>query len=368
MAIVRRPILKSSMRAGTLVLFSDRPEHGAELLQALGGIAPCRMRAATRLMPAGDCIGFVADLDLLQPSLLRGLRALIAEAPHLPRLFLLRDAGARTASAARGLGATLCLPEGAPPETVAEAMRTHLSGLPLPVVPVRGQGSVIAQAADRAGAVLAGLLDAARVTGTVDPLLIDDGLDPILDAVGEAGLGAWLDTVRAYDDATYQHCLLVAGLAATFAIGLGLRTGDREHLVRAALVHDVGKARIPLAILNKAGPLDPAERAVMRTHTTLGHALLIEAGGFDPSLLAVVRHHHELLDGTGYPDRLAGAAIPDIVRLITVCDIYAALIERRPYRAPLSTAEAFRILRGMEGKLDMALVRSFEQAVAGMAP
>jgi putative nucleotidyltransferase with HDIG domain len=366
-AFVRRPILKIPMRAGTLVLFSDRPEHGTELLQALEGVAPCRMRAASHLMPAGDCIGFVADLDLLQPSLLRGLRALIAEAPRLPRLFLLRNGGERTASAARSLGATLCLPLATPPEIVAEAMRTQLDGppSPLPDPPARGHHSVIAQAADRAGAVLAGLLDAARATGTVDPRLVDDGLDPVLDAVGEAGLGAWLDTVRAYDDATYQHCLLVAGLAATFAIGLGLRARDREHLVRAALVHDVGKARIPLGILNKAGPLDPAERSVMRTHTTLGHALLIEAGGFDESLLAVVRHHHELLDGTGYPDRLAGAAIPDIVRLITVCDIYAALIERRPYRAPLSTAEAFRILRGMEGKLDMALVRSFERAVAG---
>ncbi len=102
----------------------------------------------------------------------------------------------------------------------------------------------------------------------------------------------------------------------------------------------------------------------MRTHTTLGHAILIEAGGFDASLLSVVRHHHELLDGSGYPDKLSGEAIPDIVRLITICDIYAALIERRPYRAPLPAPEAFRILRSMEGKLDQALVRSFEQAVA----
>ncbi|MBE7245174.1 MAG: HD domain-containing protein [Actinomycetospora chiangmaiensis] len=348
------------MRPGTLVLFTDRPDQGADLLRALDGIAPCRMRDATLLAPAGDCIGLVADLDLLRPGLLRGLRALIAEAPHLPRLFLLRGTGERLLAAARGLGATLCLPDGTAPEAVAAAMRTHLSG------PARARGTVIGEAADRAGAVLAGLLDAARATGTVDPHLVEDGLDPVLGAVGEAGLGAWLDTVRAYDDATYQHCLLVAGLAATFAIGLGFSPRDREHVVRAALLHDVGKARIPLGILNKAGPLDPAERAVMRTHTTLGHALLIETGGFEDSLLAVVRHHHELLDGSGYPDRLAGAAIPDIVRFITICDIYAALIERRPYRAPLPTREALRILRGMGAKLDMALVASFERAVSGL--
>lgn len=360
MGFVRRPITKILMRAGTLVLFTDRPEHGANLLQALGGIAPCRMRPAAPLMPAGDCIGLVADLDLRRPGPLRGLRALIAEAPELPRLFLLRGTHARTLAAARGLGATLCLPEGTDPDAVAAAMRTQLDA------PARSRSTLIGDAADRAGAVLAGLLDAARATGTVDPQLVEDGLDPILDAVGEAGLGAWLDTVRAYDDATYQHCLLVAGLAATFAIGLGFSARDREHVVRAALVHDVGKARIPLGILNKAGALDPAERAVMRTHTTLGHALLVETGGFEPSLLSVVRHHHELLDGTGYPDKLSGSAIPDIVRFITICDIYAALIERRPYREPLPTPEALRILRGMTGKLDMALVASFERAVSGM--
>ncbi len=132
MAIVRRPILKFPMRAGTLVLFSDRPGSGVSLLQALDGVAPCRMRPASHLMPAGDCIGFVADLDLLQPGLLRGLRALIAEAPHLPRLFLLRQEGERTASAARSLGATLCLPDGTPPEDVAEAMRGQLRRPPLP--------------------------------------------------------------------------------------------------------------------------------------------------------------------------------------------------------------------------------------------
>lgn len=355
------------MRPGTLVLYTDRPERRQDLVRALDAIAPCHVRDASVLAPAGDCLGFVADLDLLQPTLLRGLRALIAEAPHLPRLFLMRSMGERSLSAARSLGAGLCLPFDTAAGIVAEAMRSHLAGPAAQTASGRTAAmrpsAMIAEAADRAGSVLAGLLDAARTTGTVDPRLVEHGLDPILDAVGEAGLGAWLDTVRAYDDATYQHCLLVAGLAATFAITLGFSLRDREHLVRAALVHDVGKARIPLEILNKAGPLDAGERTVMRTHAALGHAILIEAGGFDESLLAVVRHHHELLDGSGYPDRLSGGEIPDIVRLITVCDIYAALVERRPYRAPMPAAEAIRVLRGMEGKLDMALVRSFEQAV-----
>ncbi|MDP4003216.1 HD-GYP domain-containing protein [Methylobacterium sp. NEAU K] len=355
------------MRAGTLVLYTDQPARRADLRLALQQIAPCAVLDAAAMPPSGPCLALVADLDLLQPSPLVGLRTLIAETPALPRVFLMRSMGERSLSAARSLGARLCLPMDTPAETVVEALRAQLS----PPAPKRGPDQraagapLIVQAADQAGAVIAKLLDAARGSGTVDATLVDRSLDPILGAIGQGGLTAWLDTVRAYDDATYQHCLLVAGLAATFAIDLGFSAADRQQLVRAALVHDVGKAKIPLEILNKAGPLDPAERAVMREHAVLGHEILVRAGGFDDAVLAVVRHHHELLDGSGYPDGLAGDAIDDIVRLITVCDVYAALVERRPYRAPMPAAEALKILKGMDGKLDAALVRAFERSVAG---
>ena len=349
------------MRVGTLVLYTDQPERRADLVQALERISPCAVLAAPAKAPAMDCVALVADLDLLKPSGFLGLRTLIAQAPGLPRVFLMRSMGERSLSAARGLGARLCLPNDTPPETVADALRAQFP----PARPASSPtgGAMIVQAADRAGAVIAGLLDAARTSGTVDAALVDGGLDPILRAVGERGLGAWLDTVRAYDDATYQHCLLVAGLAATFAIDLGFPEPDRQRLVRAALVHDVGKARVPLAILNKAGRLDAEERAVMCEHPAMGHAILVKAGGFDDTVLSVVRHHHEMLDGSGYPDGLAGHRIGDLVRLITVCDIYAALVERRPYRPPMPAEKAIQVLYAMEGKLDMALVKAFERAV-----
>ena len=321
--------------------------------------------------PPATCIALVADLDLLVPAPLTGLRSLIASTPDLPRVFLMRSMGTRSLSAARGLGGRLCLPAETPVGTVVEALRAQIrppAAPPKPTAPVAGSAPgvpLVAQAADRAGAVIASLLESARASGTVDAALVNESLDPILGAIGVGGLTAWLETVRAYDDATYQHCLLVAGLAATFAIDLGFSATDRQLLVRAALVHDVGKAKIPLAILNKPGPLDPAERTVMCTHAALGHEILVKAGGFDETVLAVVRHHHEMLDGSGYPDGLKGDAIPDIVRLITVCDVYAALVERRPYRPPLPAAEAMRILHGMKGKLDGYLVRAFERSVAG---
>ncbi|WP_267355879.1 MULTISPECIES: HD-GYP domain-containing protein [unclassified Methylobacterium] len=351
------------MHAGTLVLFTDQQPVRSDFLGALQGIAPCMVLGASETPPPGPYRALVVDLDLLQPSPLTGLRALIANAPGLPRVFLMRSMGQRSMSAARGLGACLCLPAETPVDTIVAALRTQI-GSAEPQRPKCGL-SPVAWAADATGAVIADLLDAARRSGAVDAARIDEGLEPVIEAVGVGGLSSWLATVRAYDDATYQHCLLVTGLAAAFALDLGFSVADRLQLVRAALVHDVGKARIPLAILNKPGPLDTHERAVMREHAAVGHAILVQAGGFDEPVLTVVRHHHEMLDGSGYPDGLRGEAIPDIVRLITICDVYAALVERRPYRAPLPAVAAMGILRGMEGKLDPILVQAFARAVDG---
>ncbi len=128
----------------------------------------------------------------------------------------------------------------------------------------------------------------------------------------------------------------------------------------AATLHDIGKARIPLAILDKPGKLDPTEEATMRLHPVYGYEALKETDGIVPEVLDAIRHHHEYLDGTGYPDHLPAEQIPDIVRLLTVADIFAALIEARPYRPSMARAKAYDIVCEMEGKLEPALVRAFQ--------
>ncbi|MGU3662420.1 HD-GYP domain-containing protein, partial [Methylobacterium fujisawaense] len=130
--------------------------------------------------------------------------------------------------------------------------------------------------------------------------------------------------MRQFDDATHQHCLLVAGLAAAFASGLGLGPSQRQRLTRAALLHDVGKIHVPPSILNKPGKLDDEEMALVRLHPEQGYRILADQG-FGQEMLGVVRSHHEMLDGSGYPDRIREHQIPDLVRLVTICDIYAAL-------------------------------------------
>ena len=120
-----------------------------------------------------------------------------------------------------------------------------------------------------------------------------------------------------------------------------MREDDQRRLARAALLHDVGKAFIPVTILDKPGALTPEEMEEMRQHPRRGYDALSAQGGFPPEMLDVVLHHHEFLDGTGYPNGLSGKQISDIVRVTTIMDIYAALVEKRAYRLQFTHAKAF---------------------------
>jgi putative nucleotidyltransferase with HDIG domain len=181
----------------------------------------------------------------------------------------------------------------------------------------------------------------------------------IADSVAEDGLCSWLETVRRHHEGTYQHCLLVTGITADFGLSLGMTKPDIERLYTAAMFHDIGKARIPLAVLDKRGRLDARERALIETHPAAGYEVLKGIAGISPEILDAVRHHHEYLDGSGYPDGLCDASISDIVRILTISDIFAALIEHRTYKPAMPREQAYEIIRSMDGKLEGPLVAAF---------
>jgi putative nucleotidyltransferase with HDIG domain len=181
----------------------------------------------------------------------------------------------------------------------------------------------------------------------------------VINGIKQNGLNAWLDDVRRYHEGTFQHCLLVTGVAVAFAMSIKFPDADVKRLGLAATLHDVGKARIPLAILDKPGRLDPAEQEIMNRHPVIGYELLQPIPEIGPEVLDGVRHHHEYLDGSGYPDGLTAPEISDLVRLLTISDIFAALIEWRPYRPSMSRQDAYKILCEMNGKLEGPLVRAF---------
>src|SRR5205823_12904471 len=125
------------------------------------------------------------------------------------------------------------------------------------------------------------------------------------------------------------------------AIGLDARARKRMSL--AAKLHDIGKVGLPEAILNKPGALSAAEFAVVREHPVAGERILSPIIR-DPVVLAAIRSHHERYDGNGYPDRLAGDAIPLLARVIALADCYDALTSARAYRSAVSPTAALAIL------------------------
>jgi putative nucleotidyltransferase with HDIG domain len=181
----------------------------------------------------------------------------------------------------------------------------------------------------------------------------------VVERIEEEGLARWLDIVRNHHSQTYQHCLLVTAIAVAFGRHLGFRQSDKQRLASAGLLHDIGKARIPIEILEKPAPLNDVETAVMREHPSFGFEALKDSPGLQPEMLDMVVHHHEYLDGSGYPHGLTAREISDLVRTITIADIYGALIERRSYKPPLPGPAAYQILQDMGPKLDKDLVREF---------
>jgi HD-GYP domain-containing protein (c-di-GMP phosphodiesterase class II) len=140
------------------------------------------------------------------------------------------------------------------------------------------------------------------------------------------------DVVEADDEYTGSHSRHVVDLVLSVADALKLSSSDRRDAEFVALLHDVGKIRIPAEIINKPGPLDARERAVIETHTLEGEKMLEQVGGLIGHIGRLVRSCHEHYDGRGYPDKLAGDAIPLIARIVCACDAYSAMTTDRPYR------------------------------------
>jgi putative two-component system response regulator len=157
--------------------------------------------------------------------------------------------------------------------------------------------------------------------------------------------------VESRDDLTGRHTLRVGRLAARLAARLALPIAEVQLFEATAALHDLGKVAIPDSILRKPGPLDPAERTLMETHTTLGAQLLAESDS-PPMRLAreMALSHHERWDGRGYPQNLAGAAIPLGGRVVAVADVWDTLTHARPYKAAWPWAAARQEIATQSGR------------------
>ena len=172
-----------------------------------------------------------------------------------------------------------------------------------------------------------------------------------------------LARLKTVDDYTYMHSVAVCAMMVGLAKQLGLDEAQTRSAGMAGLMHDLGKALMPMEVLNKPGKLSPTEFNVIKTHPSEGHRLLLTGLNVDPLILDVCLHHHEKTDGSGYPKGLKGDEISLFAKMGAVCDVYDAITSNRPYKSGWDPAESLRKMAEwanghFDGKVFQAFVKS----------
>jgi putative nucleotidyltransferase with HDIG domain len=350
-----------------LLLASDRSDQSSELAGILKSVGEVDTISTSDLPdePADHFSGIVVDINLRSPESVQKVRnKLRGEAYRsMPRLFVLADALHHGSMQAWALGATDTISR--PFDAAGILQRIHAAFPDTVRFDATASGKALNRGIAAAHAVMVKIFQKLPAGAPLTFADIMEAENKILKAIKQTSLREWLAAVGRHHTDSYRHCLFVTGFAVAFAQHLGMCEDDQRRLARAALLHDVGKAFVPVAILDKPGKLTDEEVKVIRQHPRLGYDALAAQGGFPPEMLDVVLHHHELLDGTGYPNGLRADQISDIVRLTTIVDIHAALVEKRAYRLPFTHAKAFSIMEQMGDKLDQQLLQAFRPVAFG---
>jgi putative nucleotidyltransferase with HDIG domain len=234
--------------------------------------------------------------------------------------------------------------------------------------PVSWEGSVL-------GALAVGTRDPARELGVEDLELLGEvaglsgaalaGHERRAELAGTVAsqVDALATALSVWDGETRRHSDAVVELARKTGTRMGLDPVELLELELAALLHDVGKLRVPRELLRKPGPLSESEERLMRNHPVWGAELVSGVPGLQAVAL-IVRHHHERIDGGGYPSKLSGVRIPVASRIMAVCDSYGAMTEARPYRERREPQEALAELRDLAGsQFDPAVVDALEAEI-----
>lgn len=173
-----------------------------------------------------------------------------------------------------------------------------------------------------------------------------------------------INAIKQYENLTYCHSVNVATLSLLLGRRLGFDEALIAALVEAAVLHDIGKTRVPLDVVKKPGALDNRERRIIESHTTLGSEILVQIDGLRPLTPVVALEHHRTVKGSGYPD-LGEGVIPHLMsQIVSVADIYEALTGARSYQPPMKPERACLVLARLAGeKLNTALVKAFVNVV-----
>lgn len=186
--------------------------------------------------------------------------------------------------------------------------------------------------------------------------VVDDLVDNILD---DSFTLKSLLSIAEHDYYTHTHSINVCIYAVSLGSFLGMTKEHLSELGESALLHDLGKSKIPSEIINKNGKLTDKEFKRMMAHPSLGYAIGLKLGITNKRVLLGIKHHHEKIDGSGYPEGFMGNGIPIFARIIGLCDIFDALTSKRSYKEAMSTFEALKLIKTqMSTHVDLKLLDS----------
>jgi HD-GYP domain-containing protein (c-di-GMP phosphodiesterase class II) len=380
--LVARPALRANRRQDVLEALATEELMASSLPRPVARPAAGPLERASRLVETGY-LGLVHDRLCSYARVLLGLER---------SWLLLRDprhAGDVVVAAARGSDPEqigMRLPAG--PGMMGQMLRApgpavlqHYNGLAddpgtavargvrlMAAAPVSWEGSV-------RGVLAVGTRDPARELGVDDlellgevaglwgAALAGEGRRAELPGTVASQVDALATALSVWDGQTRRHSDTVVELARKTGARMGLDPMELLELELAALLHDVGKLRVPRELLRKPAPLSEPEERLMRNHPAWGAELVSGVPGLQAVAL-IVRHHHEWVDGGGYPSRLSGVRIPVAARIMAACDSYGAMTEARPYRQQREPHAALAELRELAGsQFDPAVVDALEAEV-----
>ncbi|WP_150523888.1 HD-GYP domain-containing protein [Roseibium sediminis] len=211
--------------------------------------------------------------------------------------------------------------------------------------------------------LLEAVADSVASTEKLPTRLLKQASESLTEAMAADGLMPWVNAVAHHHSGTYRHSLHVAGLTAAFSAELGWPVQARNLMAAGALLHDIGKMRISLSILDKPGRLTSEEFDEIKKHPVYSQDILDKRPEIPEPLKIMAVQHHEYLDGSGYPKGLRADQLCPRVRVLTICDVFSAMTETRAYKKAYPPEVAFQELEKMGGKLDQSLVKTFRKLV-----
>src|SRR5260221_12571653 len=277
-------LTKKTSSKRRLLLASDRNDQSSELVSILQSVSEVDTIATSDIpdAPARDLSGIVVDINLRSAESVQLVRnKLRADAyREMPRLFVLADALHHGSMQAWALGATDTIARPFDAQGILQRIRAAFPDTES--YDETDRGKTLNRGVDAAHAVLVKIFGRMPAGEPLKFADIVEAENKIIKAIKHSSLREWLTTVGCHHTASYRHCLFVTGFAVAFAQHLGMREDDQRRLARAALLHDVGKAFIPVAILDQPAKLTDEEMRVIRMHPRLGYDVLAAEGSFPP--------------------------------------------------------------------------------------